>query len=395
MTAALPFVDHTCDAYARDPHGYLAAARELSPVVTTPDGFGVVSHAACTRVLLDPAFRPGVFEMVRRAAGERAAAPGGRTLLGSEGVDHQELRRLLLPWFTPRRIEETRARTAAVVDGFFTELGDDGDVEVMASLANPLPPAVFCWMVGCDVEAGPELARWSRIALQAFSGDPAVMDDVVAAIGWLRTFADGLIEEKRAVPGEDVTSALVAALDAGSLARRDVRALLTELLSASVDNTTNSIGVAVWLLARHPEAWDAVAAGEVAVERAVEECARFEPVVRHTTVVADHDTEVEGVAIDGGSLVTVYVVAAHRDPVAYADADRFDVFRDPGPPQLEFGIGRHFCLGAALARMEIQEVVRAVTARWAPPVLRDGVRNQLATAGEFAALPLAFRRRGD
>ncbi len=171
------------------------------------------------------------------------------------------------------------------------------------------------------------------------------------------------------------------------------RALLTELLSASVDNTINSIGVAVWLLARHPDAWEAAAHADVGVERIVEECARYEPVVRHTTVVAERDTEIEGVAIAAGTLVTVHVAAAHRDPVAYPDPDRFDVHRDSGPPQLEFGIGRHFCLGAALARMEIQEVIRAVTARWEPPTLLDGVREHVATTGDFGALPLAVRRR--
>jgi cytochrome P450 len=229
--------------------------------------------------------------------------------------------------------------------------------------------------------------------LQAFSGNPAVMDDVVAAIGRLRGFADALIDEKQSTPGDDITTTLVLALERGAVDRRDVRALLTELLSASVDNTTNSIGVAIWLLARHPDAWEAVARGEVAIERVVEECARFEPVVRHTTVVAERDTEIEGVAVAAGTLVTVYVAAAHRDPTAYTDPDRFDVFREPGPPQLEFGIGRHFCLGAALARMEIQEAVRAVTARWEPPTLLDGVREHVATTGELGALPLAVRRR--
>ena len=111
----------------------------------------------------------------------------------------------------------------------------------MTDVAQRIPPTVFCWMVGCDVDRGPELAATSAVALQAFSGDPAVMGDVVTAIRALRQFADELIEEKRASPGDDITSALVTAIDEGLLRERDARSLLTELLSASVDNTTNSM----------------------------------------------------------------------------------------------------------------------------------------------------------
>jgi cytochrome P450 len=286
-----------------------------------------------------------------------------------------------------------RAHTADLLATLLDELGEQGEVDVVAAVASRLPPAVFCWMVGCDVDAGPELAAWSSVALQAFSGDPAIMDDVTAAIRRLRAFADALIDEKMEHPGDDITSTLVAAVGIGTLERRDVSSLLTELLSASVDNTINSIAVAVWLVARHPEVWEALAAGAAPVEQVVEECARFEPAVRSTTVVAERDVELLGETIPAGTLVTLDLAAAHRDGAAYPEPDQFDVFRENGPPQLEFGIGRHFCLGAALARMEIQEVLRGVTARWNPPTLLPGVLERLASSGELDALPVAFRRR--
>ena len=386
----LPFLDHGSDAFAHDPHGCLRTAREESPIVRTPTGVGLLTYAACNALLVDPEFRPGVFEMIRRAAPESSVATAGRTLLGSEGRDHQELRRVVMPWFTPRRIETLRAQTALLVDELLAGVAGDGGCEFMADVANRIPPTVFCWMAGCDIERGLELAHWSGIALQAFSGDPAVMDDVTAAIRELRRFADELIEEKERSPGDDITSALLRAVDEGVLTRRDVRSLLTELLSASVDNTTHSMGLAVWLLCEHPAEWLSVADGVAPVERAVEECARYEPVIRHGNHVADPGHELLGIAIPPGTLVTVYLASAHRDPEVYDDPDRFDAGRRSPQPHLEFGIGRHYCVGAALARMEIQELVRAVTTRWRAPQIGAGARVRTVTTGEVDALPLQF-----
>ena len=359
-------------------------------MVRTPTGVGVLTYAECSAVIGDPAFRPGVFEIIRRASPELPAVRAGRTLLGSEGDDHQQLRRVVMPWFTPRRIEALRGRTAALVDGLLEEVAREGGCEFVDEVATPIPPTVFCWMVGCDVERGPELRHWSSIALRAFSGDPVVMPDVVAAIRELRRFADELIEDKRRTPGDDLTSASLRAVDDGDLALDDVRSLLTELLSVSVDNTTHSMGLAVWLLAGHPEEWSAVARGDAPLDRAVEECARFEPVIRHGNHVATRDVELLGVDVDAGTLVTVYLASAHRDPAAYDAPDTFDAARQPSQPQLEFGLGRHYCVGAALARMEIQEVVSAVTTRWCPPRIGAGARVETAVTGEVHTLPLEF-----
>jgi cytochrome P450 len=387
----LPLLDNTTEAFAADPHGALRSAREESWIVRTPSGLGVLTYAACNAVLLHPGFRPGVFELMRRASGGGPTIDGPRTLLGSEGADHQQLRRAVAPWFTPRRIEELRSRTAALVAELLDRVPPSGQCEFMAAVARPIPPTVFCWMVGCDVERGPELAHWSSIALQAFSGDAAVMDDVVGAIRHLTRFADQLIESKRSEPGPDITSALVAAIDAGDLERRDARSLLTELLSASVDNTTHSMGLALWLLAEHPDQWATLAADGRLTERAVEECARFEPVIRHGNHVNDGDVDLFGHRVPAGTLVTVFLASAHRDPAVYEAPDRFDVARRLAQPQLNFGIGRHYCVGAALARMQVQEVLRAVTTRWTRAQVGSGARVDTALSGAVTSLPVRFR----
>ena len=141
-----------------------------------------------------------------------------------------------------------------------TTVDGAGGCEFMADVAARIPPTIFCWMVGCDVSRGPELAHWSAIALQAFSGDPAVMGDVRDAIRYLRRFAAELLEAKQGEPGDDITTALVAGIEQGLLTHADARSLLTELLSASVDNTTHSMGLMLWLLSEHADQWALVAA---------------------------------------------------------------------------------------------------------------------------------------
>ncbi len=390
---ALPFLDHGSPEFAADPHGCLRRAREASPIVHTPTGVGVLTYEGCSSVIGDPDFRPGVFEMIRRAAPNRPDRPSDRTLLGTEGDDHQALRRAVVPWFTPRRIELLRARTAALVDERLAGVATAGGCEFMDAIASPVPPTVFCWMVGCDPERGPELRQWSTIALRAFSGDPAVMDDVARAVRELRRFADELIQDKERSPGDDITSALLDAVAEGVLTLGDVRSLLTELLSASVDNTTQSMGFAVWLLVRHPSEWSAVARGAAPLDRAVEECARYEPVIRHGNHIATRDLELLGVQVPERTLVTVYLASAHRDPAVYEAPDVFDAARRPTQPQLQFGVGRHYCVGAALARMEIQEVVRAVTTNWQAPRIGPAARVETAVTGDVRALPVEYEVR--
>jgi cytochrome P450 len=387
----LPFLDNTSDEFAADPHGVLRRARESSWIVETPGGLGVLTYAACNAVLVDPAFRPGVFELMRRASPEGPPTKAGRTLLGSEGADHRDLRRVVAPWFTPRRIEVLRVQTAALAADLVERVTPAGGCEFMADVARHVPATVFCWMVGCDVARGGELAEQSAIALQAFSGDAAVMDEVGAAIRELRRFADELIDEKRACPGDDITSALVAGIEEGVLTHRDARSLLTELLSASVDNTMHSMGLALWLLGRHPDQWAQLVREPALIDGAVEECARYEPPIRHGNHVTDDGAELLGFAVPAGTLVTVFLASAHRDPAVFADPDRFDVARRLSQPQLNFGLGRHFCIGAALARMEIQELLRVVTSRWASVRVGPGARVETALNGAVRELPLEFQ----
>ena len=177
---ALPYFDHGSAEFAADPHGSLRIARGVADRAD-PDGPRCPRLRRLQRRHRGLAFRPGCFETIRRAspAAGRAAAGSRRRL---EGDDHQQLRRVVMPWSPPAASRLCARNRRAGRRSAAHHVTGDGGCELMDVVAMPIPPTVFCWMVGCDVERGPDCRHWSSIALQAFSGDPAVMPDVVAAI---------------------------------------------------------------------------------------------------------------------------------------------------------------------------------------------------------------------
>jgi cytochrome P450 len=294
---------------------------------------------------------------------EELAGPG-RTLLASEGSEHLALRRAVMPWFTPMRVRQMRVRTRALADRLLDAVTPAGACEFMADVAQRIPGTVFCWMVGAPEEDGDQLAEWSGTLLKAFHANPDDAPAIRAASAELREYGRGLVASKRAEPGDDLTSTLLAAHDAGVVTAGDIASMLNEMLGASADNTAHSFGLAMWLLATHPEQWQRLVDDPTLIPNAVEECARFEPRVSATPVHNAERVEFDGIEFPAESLSWLNFAAANRDPLVYDDPNRFDVGRDLPKAQLSFGFGRHYCIGAALARMEVQVVVEAVTERW-------------------------------
>jgi cytochrome P450 len=251
-----------------------------------------------------------------------------------------------------------------------------------------VPARLFCWMVGAADADAPELARLSKALLSVFTATEAMVPVVRAAKAELATFTRELLRARAVAPRDDLTSALVSAERSGMLALGDAFHLLEELLSASVDNTANTAALAVLTLARHPDAWAAVHHSPGLLGDAIEECGRYEPAIRHTIKAALAPTTVGDVAVDAGEFVTIRIAAAHRDATVFAEPHRFDVERARTRPQLSFGAGRHYCLGAALGRMEVHEMVGGLVARYNGADLLDGADMDVATAGIVRRLPI-------
>ena len=382
------FLDPGSADFLDDPHPIYDQLRAGGPIVRDPIGWSTIDYASSMKAFADLALSPGIDPLLESKGVEALWGEPGHTLTDSEGVDHQRLRRVVGPWFNPRRVEQLRGRVRSLVDEILVSADPDRPFDLMADLADVVPARLFCWMVGAPDSEAAHLASMSKTMLTVFTATEEMVEPVRAAKAEMFALTGELLASKRGTDGDDVTCLLLAAQAAGAIGEVDTFHLLEELLSASVDNTANTAGLAVWTLLRHPASFARLVDDVDLVPRAMEECGRFEPAIRHTIKYATAPTVVGGVDVAPGEFVTIRIAAAHRDPDIYEDPHRFDIDRDPPKPQLAFGSGRHFCLGAALGRMEVVEIIRGLTLHRPHATLADGVSMSLNAAGLVHALPL-------
>ncbi|MFK8024853.1 MAG: cytochrome P450, partial [Ilumatobacter sp.] len=323
------FLDTSDASYLDDPHPILDELRDAAPVVRDAIGWSTLDYATSAAAFTDRALTPGIDPLLESRGLEPLWGEAGRTLTDSEGDDHRRLRRVVGPWFTPRRVEELRSRVRELSTSLVTAAAPDAPFDVMADLADIVPARLFCWMVGADDTDAERLARLSKTLLTVFTATDEMVEPVRAAKREMAELTRGLIDSRRGQRGDDVVSMMLDGVDAGDLDEIDLFFLVEELLSASVDNTANTTGLAVLTLLRNGEAWTRIGNDPDTVPAAVEECGRFEPAIRHTIKFALDDTSVGGVDVAAGEFVTIRIAAAHRDPAVYVDPHGFDIDREP------------------------------------------------------------------
>jgi cytochrome P450 len=341
----------------------------------------VVTHEACTAVLRDRRFGVRLADgrmpfdpqdAQRGGAGpsgsDDAGTPSGSdptdadtallepidlSLLSLDPPDHTRLRRLAQPTFAPRRLAQYRETARDVTARLLDEAAARGTFDLTTDLAAPLPISVIAELLAIpDVDA-PRFARWGRALGAALDGVRSVRHAhaLARATADLRALFGDLVERRRADPGEDVISQLVHALDEGTLTLDELVSLAQLLLVAGFETTTNLVGNAVRAL-HATGTWDDLVADPGLAAGVVEETLRFDPPVQLTARFAHEDVEIAGRSLRRDSGVLVLLAGAGRDPAAHPDPDRFDPRREQTTPHLAFSGGAHYCLGAALARME-------------------------------------------
>ena len=374
--------------------------REQSWIARSSRGLEVLSYEGCEAALKNERFLPGIQQMLAQMGLDKEAMTGsaGRNMLISEGADHLAVHRVVSRWFTPKRIETMRERVAALVSELVAPITQAGGGEFMSQVARKVPGPVFCWMIGADPAEGDRLFGISEIILRAFSGDPALANEVGQAAADMRVFVEEVITAKRGNPGDDLLTIMLEAVADGDLTDEDVHTLTFEMLSASTDNTANAAGLAVIVLARHPDQWKTLRTDPSGLARkAVEECMRVDPRVRAGRKWAPAPTMLLDVEVPADTILVLDLVSAHHDPSVFPEPEVVDITRDHAKPQLNFGTGRHYCLGAALARMELQVVLERLSTDWAELAL-DGEPVVHSVAGALDAgvrsLPITVTRSG-
>ncbi|WP_414941078.1 cytochrome P450 [Amycolatopsis sp. cmx-11-51] len=304
----------------------------------------IFSDPRFSRNLLDPGapclIEPGDF------------STGEHSILNMDPPDHTRLRKLSAPAFTVRRIAALRPRIQEIADDLLRVLAGQGPpVDLVETFAFPLPTAVMCEILGVPFEGKERFRQWSRVIVTPMAYTPA---EVAQARRDGAEDMAALVTVKRAKPGEDLLSVLVHTRDEDGdrFTEAELIDLATQLLLAGHETTVSLIATGIVLLSEHPDQFAALRSDPDLTAGAVEEIMRFDgPAEASLLRVALEDVELSGGLVRRGEAVLAHTGAANRDESAFPGASRFDI-RRRNAPQLGFGHGIHFCLGAALARLE-------------------------------------------
>ncbi len=404
-TATAPFLDVLDPAVRAEPYGLYRRILEEAPVSEGPAGlYTFARYAHCAALLRDPRAssddRNGLVYQSLLAAGQ--ISPADQELLATQPFlfrdppDHTRLRRLVSKAFTPRVVEGLRPLIAGFVDQLLDSAADRGCLDIVADLAYPLPVAVICDLLGVPREDSARFSAWSREMARmldpVFTLTAEDKQRQMLAFAELSAYINELVDRRRAAPGADLLSALIAVKERGEqLSRGDLVATAMLLLVAGHETTVNLIANGVLTLLRHPEALARLRADPVLAPTAVEEVLRYDPPVHFRTRVSIEDLSIGGVTVPRGSVIVLLLAAANRDPACFPDPARFDPTR-PDNRHLAFGGGIHFCLGAPLARLEAQLALatfarRVIAPRLTPDPLAYHVNAALRG---LRTLPVAF-----
>ena len=397
--------DPSDPAFLRNPYPVYDRMRGSAVIPEADGSWFLTRHADVLSALRDPKLssNPAHRREEDRAGSLRSIpflADGTLALmLLADPPDHTRLRRLANRAFTPRAVEGLRPRVAELVDGLLDrveEAGGEagGEADLMAGLAEPLPVMVICDLLGVPAQDWDQFKPWSTAIARVLDRDagPDAMDQALpAVVGFVQYFAV-LVEERRVNPADDLLSRLIAAEEEGeSLSRPELFAMVILLFIAGHETTTNLIGNGALALLRHPDQMAAWRRDPGLAVPAVEELLRYDAPVQVTARTATATTEVNGLVLEPGDSVVCGLAAANRDP---------DYIEDPGAlilrrgvaGHVSFGHGMHHCLGAPLARLEGQEALGRLVARFAALTLaRDdpAYRAHFVLRG-LASLPVSL-----
>jgi cytochrome P450 len=317
-----------------------------------------------------------------------------RNILHVNGDHHRRLRNLVNPAFTPRAADRWRPAMRDFLDRLWEPLAEAGRCEFVGAFAKPYPSLTIATVMGAPLEDAPKLYEWSNLIQRQFDG-PSLMnerDAIERACAEFYEWAGELIERRRSEPADDLISTLIAAEQEGDrLSDVECMNLVLNVLVGGVDTTQSQLAHAMRLFAAHPDQWRLLAERPELAPAAVEEVVRFEPITPFTARLLHEEVEFRDVTFPAGTVVMVCAFTGNRDGVE-GDPGEFDIAADRGDAKpLTFGAGIHYCLGANLARAELQEALGFLPARM-PGLELDGEPELGSVHGIYGldSLPLRW-----
>ena len=385
------------DFYVNDPYPTYAWLRENAPFYwdSTNELWGVSRYDDIVEI---ETRKDAFISSDQLKGGYRPNMPADPAIIGLDDPLHQKRRNLVARRFTPKAVsgreEHVRHTVKSLLDAVEAK---GGGAEIVYELAAPLPAMTIAWLLGFPEDRWPDLAAWSERSIMLGGGPRYRNDDGYAAVEEFGTAAYGLYMERSGCPADDVMSIWTKAeIDGEPLDIETVIADCLLLLDGGAETTRTVIARTLLNLLAHPEQWEKLRAG-ADLTVATEEFIRFVTPIHNMCRVSVKDTEVSGHPIGKGQQLVMMYSAANRDPAHFLNPEDLDVTRNPNR-HLSFGFGTHFCLGAALARMEIrlffEELVKRVKGfRLSPGTEPVDMANSFVFGLKEAHLEFDFDRR--
>jgi cytochrome P450 len=331
--------------------------------------------------------RGGVF-----ATSQGAVPPEvlGEVILGMDPPRHTKIRNIVQAVFTPKLIRQKEDGIRGIVTTLIDDVIEKGECDFVDDIAVEMPLRVIADMLGVPQDDRRQLFEWTnKLSRAAATADPQMGLGALLEIGGYLT---GITAERKANPGDDIVSRLIAAeVEGETLTEAEVTYFFALLMFAGNDTTRNTASGGMRALIENPEERQKLLGNPDGIPNAVEEMLRWVTPVVYFTRVAQSDTEVGGHSIRAGERVAMWYSAGSRDPAAIDDPDRFDVSRQKPPHQAFGGGGVHFCLGNALARLELRVLFEELM-RWVPDVQFAGPITRLTSnfSNELTSMPVTF-----
>jgi cytochrome P450 len=361
-------LDPGSPAFIADPYPVLASLRETGPVLWhEPMGLWLATtHDSVSQVLRNRAFGRLWTDWEPASQMEPFNALHRNQMMENEPPTHTRLRRLVAAAFGRGHVERMRPRIEALAASMVADLPDGQMFDLLGDYAEPMPVYVIADLLGVPRDDHAKLRDWSQAIVHMYEPGVGALTKA-AAIQASTAFSDyvrGVVEQRRSAPGDDLITDLIEARDEGSkLSDDELVASVVLLLNAGHEASVNVFGNGFHALLEHPHQMERITSGEVSVETALEELIRYDAPLQLFERTATSDVEVSGQLVRSGQKIACLMGSANRDAAVFAGADVFDVGRDPNP-HVGFGMGLHFCLGAPLARLELQISIRALLDRF-------------------------------
>lgn len=356
----IPVIPVITDQSRTERQAMLRATARESWIARNEIGYSLLTYESVMGILRDKRWHSatGLISELRGITDEKFLSRRRVSILSAEGDVHVRLRRLVAPAFSPRSADRLRPFMRETINSLVDAVATTGHAEIVRDICEPYPIPIICELLGAPKEDWKSFSVWATDVLRIFS-DHVVeeLPIIMNAQDEINAYTRDLISQRRNIPRDDLLTDLIKAeADGDRLTESELEMMVEAVIIGGTDTTRNQLGLALALFAEHPDQWDLLRNNPDLAPKAVEEVMRYSGAVGGTVRFASEDIEYNGVLFPQGTFVNVSLSSGNFDTAIFPTPETFDITREPvGQPQLSFGSGIHYCLGASLARAELQE----------------------------------------